>query len=206
VWIHGDIYARWLSVGDVYSPLGVPTQDEAGRGSLGGRYSDFVGGVIYWTPNRFSYVIEGPLQTSLSFTWNPVGFGGDLTGSATITLSSNEDLRWVSNTHDNNYWTSHDWMEAWILSNADGLSLAAVEGGTAGPNHHATGGSTHDNNIDVTVNTPYLSDNWLAWVAWNHWQARAQIHTLQDPLVEAAYADAQDACAPIVLQPYYLLL
>jgi hypothetical protein len=167
--IYGDIYQRWLSIGDVKSSVGYPITDETSSGNYGGRFNDFTNGMIYWHAGN-SWVHVGGLPSSLTWTWNPINLG-DVTGSNTITISSNGDAKWVSNIHDNTVF-EFDWSVGWVLVDADGTAVTLYQSGTVGPNLSGIfGGSTNDNNIDTTVSNPVISENWRAWVAWNYGSA-----------------------------------
>jgi hypothetical protein len=164
--IYGDIYQRWLSIGDVKSSVGYPVTDETGSGNYGGRFNDFTNGMIYWHAGN-SWVHVGGLPSSLTWTWNPINLG-DVTGSNTITISSNGDANWVSNIHDNSV-LEFGWSVGWVLVDADGTAVTLYQSGTVGPNLSGIfGGPTNDNNIDTTVSNSVISENWRAWVAWNY--------------------------------------
>ncbi|KAE9378471.1 hypothetical protein N431DRAFT_554655 [Stipitochalara longipes BDJ] len=164
--IYGDIYQKWLSIGDVKSSVGYPITDETGSGNYGGRFNDFTNGMIYWHAGN-SWVHVGGLPSSLTWTWNPINLG-DVTGSNTITISSNGDAKWVSNIHANTV-LEFDWSVGWVLVDADGTAVTLYQSGTVGPNLSGLfGGPTNDNNIDTTASNSVISENWRAWVAWNY--------------------------------------
>ena len=172
--IYGDIYQRWLSIGDVKSPVGFPRTDETSSGNYGGRYNDFNNAMIYWHAGT-SWVHVGGLPDTISWTWNPISLN-DVTGSNTITISSNGDVHWISNIHANTV-IEFDWAVGWVLVDADGTAVSLAQSGTVGPNLSGipiTGGTTNDNNIDTTVYNSVISDNWRAWVAWNIGSGSAQ--------------------------------
>ena len=173
--IYGDIYQRWLAIGDVKSAVGYPITDETSSGTHGGRYNDFSLGMIYWHAGN-SYVHVGGLPTSLTFTWNPISLN-DVSGSCTITFSSNGNARWRSNMHDQMPWP-YDWSIAWVLMDADGTSVSLSQHGTVGPNLGWFG--TNDANVDKMVDNAEIGANWRAWVAMNSW--RAQANNSLDPL------------------------
>ena len=171
--IYGDIYQRWLSIGDVKSSVGYPITDETGSGNYGGRYNDFSNGMIYWHAGT-SWVHVGGLPESITWTWNPISLN-DVTGSNTITIFSNGNAQWISNIHDD-IAIEFDWQVGWVLVDADGTAISLYQSGSVGPNWSGIpifGGPTNDNNIDTTVNNPVISENWRAWVAWNYGYGRA---------------------------------
>ena len=167
--IYGDIYQRWLSIGDVKSSVGYPLTDETGSGNYGGRYNDFTNGMIYWHAGT-SWVHVGGLPDTITFPWNNGINMGDVTGSNTITISSNGNAHWVSHIHDD-LAVEFNWQIGWILVDADGTAITLYQSGNVGPNWSGIpifGGPTNDNNIDTTVNNAVIRDNWRAWVAWNY--------------------------------------
>ena len=171
--IYGDIYQRWLSIGDVKSTVGYPITDETSSGNYGGRYNDFSNGMIYWHAGS-SWVHLGGLPSDITWTWNPINLN-DVTGSNTVTISSNGNAHWVSNIHDNTV-IPFNWQVGWVLVNADGTLISLRQSGSVGPNLSGIpifGGPTNDNNIDTTVNNAVIRDNWRAWVAWNNGKAAA---------------------------------
>ena len=48
--VYGAIYKKWMSLNGEQGYLGYPLTDESPAGSKGGRYNDFKGGSIYWSP------------------------------------------------------------------------------------------------------------------------------------------------------------
>jgi hypothetical protein len=169
--IYGEIYGRWQSIGGATSVLGVPITDETGEGSLGGRYNDFANGMIYWTPNGRSYVVEGALPDSISWKWDPINIG-QVTGSTTVSLHSNGNAYWTSNIHDNTAWNGYWWGETWVVCNADGTTVYLGQSGSVGPNFSGYPfGNANDNNINTAVFAgDILINNWRAWVAFNWFQ------------------------------------
>ena len=57
--VHGDIRAKWASLGWERSFLGYPVSDEMDTPDGSGRYSVFQGGSIYWTPQHGAWVVQG---------------------------------------------------------------------------------------------------------------------------------------------------
>ena len=171
--IYGDIYQRWLSIGDVKSEVGFPITDETGSGNYGGRYNDFVEGMIYWHAGT-SWVHVGGLPDSITWTWDQIHLD-HVTGSNAVTISSNGDAHWVSHLHDKIF-IEFNWQIGWALVDADGTVITLAQSGTVGPNFSGTpivGGPKNDNNIDTTVHNSVISENWRAWVAWNYGNGNA---------------------------------
>ena len=171
--IYGDIYQRWLSIGDVKSKVGFPITDETDSGNFGGRYNDFIRGMIYWHAGT-SWVHVGALPTRLTWRWNPIHLT-DVTGSSTVILHDNGVAHWVSHLHDKIF-IEFNWEIGWAFVNADGTVITLDQKGTVGPNLSGKpilSGPTHDSDIDTTVHNSVLSDNWRAWVAWNYGHGQA---------------------------------
>ena len=171
--IYGDIYRRWLSIGDVKSSVGYPITDETGSGNYGGRYNDFSNGMIYWHAGT-SWVHVGGLPESITWKWDPIKLN-EVTGSNIVTIYSNGNVNWVSHMHDH-IALKYEWAIGWVLVDADGTAVSLTKSGTVGPNLSGIpifGGPKHDNNIDTTVYNSVISDNWRAWVAWNHGSGKA---------------------------------
>src|SRR5262249_28411227 len=57
--VHGDIRAKWSSMGWETSVLGYPTTDETSTPDGIGRYNHFQGGSIYWTPSLGAHEVQG---------------------------------------------------------------------------------------------------------------------------------------------------
>jgi uncharacterized protein with LGFP repeats len=62
-WLWGGIRATWLAAGGARGTLGVPTMEEAVTPSGGGRYVEFSGGTVIWTPSAGSVVLAGAIGT-----------------------------------------------------------------------------------------------------------------------------------------------
>ncbi|WP_225723559.1 MULTISPECIES: LGFP repeat-containing protein [Corynebacterium] len=57
--VEGRIFDRWVEIGAEGGPLGYPVADEAGTPDGQGRFSDFLGGKIYWTPHTGAWEVTG---------------------------------------------------------------------------------------------------------------------------------------------------
>ncbi|KAH8761280.1 hypothetical protein BGZ57DRAFT_904923 [Hyaloscypha finlandica] len=166
--IYGDIYQRWLSIGNTKSEIGYPITDETSSGSAGGRFNDFSNGMIYWHAGQ-SWVHVGGLPSSLTWTWNPISLT-DVSGSSSVTLYSDGNAHWMSSMHDH-ILVQFNWQIGWLFVNADGTAITLAQSGTVGPNYSGIpifGGPTNDNNIDRWVNNPEIAYDWRAWVASNY--------------------------------------
>jgi len=140
--------------------------------------------MIYWHAGR-SYVHTGALPTTLTFKWDPIHLG-DVSGSTTITLSSNGNARWQSHMHDSMPWP-YDWSVAFVLMNADGTSVSLSKHGGVGPNLGWFG--VNDSDVDQTVNNAEISKNWRAWVAMTQWRSRADTSFAFLKFIEDLYND-----------------
>jgi len=61
-WVHGDIAARYDSLGGGTGWLGLPITDETGTPDGRGRYNHFEGGSIYWTVTTGAFEVHGALR------------------------------------------------------------------------------------------------------------------------------------------------
>jgi uncharacterized protein with LGFP repeats len=76
--IHGDIRAKWASLGWERSVLGYPVTDETGTPDRVGRFNHFsstrsrsnVDGSIYWTPGTGAHEVHGPIRAK----WASMGW------------------------------------------------------------------------------------------------------------------------------------
>jgi hypothetical protein len=60
--IHGDIHAKWASLGWETGLLGYPLTDETGAPDKVGRYNVFQYGSIYWTPATGAHEVHGAIR------------------------------------------------------------------------------------------------------------------------------------------------
>ncbi len=72
--IHGDILAKWSSLGFERSFLGYPIEDEKGTPDGRGRFNRFRGGMIYWTRSTGAHEIHGDILGK----WSKLGFESGL--------------------------------------------------------------------------------------------------------------------------------
>jgi hypothetical protein len=164
--IHGDIYGRWLSIGDVKSSIGFPITDETGSGSYGGRYNDFSNGMIYWNSGS-SWVYDGPIPDTLTYNQNAIAFESDVSGSNTITFDINGNVRWVSDLHvsSSNFYI---WELGWILVDADQTAISLYQSSDVF--------SGTDDIIDtVSYNNAVIANNWRAWVVSDYGRYRGDV-------------------------------
>jgi uncharacterized protein with LGFP repeats/GH25 family lysozyme M1 (1,4-beta-N-acetylmuramidase) len=75
--VHGAIREQWGSLGWEGSALGYPITDEAGAPDGLGRFSDFQGGSIYWSPATGAFDVRGDIKgrwTSLGSVRSFLGY------------------------------------------------------------------------------------------------------------------------------------
>jgi hypothetical protein len=75
--IHGDIHAKWASLGWETGLLGYPITDETGSPDGVGRYSVFDSGSIYWTPSTGAHEVHGAIRDKykdLGWEAGPLGY------------------------------------------------------------------------------------------------------------------------------------
>lgn len=68
--VHGDIRAKWASLGWETSLLGYPVTDETSTPDGVGRYSHFQRGSIYWTPGTGAWEVHGDIRAK----WAELGW------------------------------------------------------------------------------------------------------------------------------------
>ena len=74
--VHGAILDRYLALAGPAGLLGLPTTDENPAGN-GGRYNNFTGGAITWTPTTGAHETHGAIRTrwaALGYERGPLGF------------------------------------------------------------------------------------------------------------------------------------
>ncbi|MEV6345393.1 hypothetical protein [Actinoplanes sp. NPDC051851] len=59
--VHGTIEDRYLASGAESGPLGCPLASERAAWN-GGRYEDFAGGSIYWSPDTGAVIVKGAIH------------------------------------------------------------------------------------------------------------------------------------------------
>jgi uncharacterized protein with LGFP repeats len=68
--VHGYIREEWKSLNWEHSFLGYPISDESTTPDGVGRYNQFQGGTIYWTPNTGAHEVHGPIFAK----WKSMGW------------------------------------------------------------------------------------------------------------------------------------
>jgi uncharacterized protein with LGFP repeats len=59
--VHGAIRAHWAALGGEQGVLGYPVTDETGTGDHTGRYNNFTGGAMYWSPPSGAHEVHGDI-------------------------------------------------------------------------------------------------------------------------------------------------
>jgi len=78
--VHGDIRAKWSSLGWERSFLGYPVTDEMKTPDGKGRYNHFQGGSIYWTPKTGAHEVHGAIRAKwASLGWEKCYLGYPIT-------------------------------------------------------------------------------------------------------------------------------
>ena len=185
--VHGTIREKWSSLGWEKGFLGYPTTDEISTGSLGGRYSDFQGGSIYWSPRTGAHERAGSLPDHLDFNQDytfadPIAAGG----STHITLFSDGQAKFSGHFHNSGA-IGYQFSVVCVLVDADLQAYTSSHQGTIAGTF-TPGSADHDWN---KVNTNGLiSQNWRAIVATPVFHNNARISTdwkvLLHQVVEAA--------------------
>jgi uncharacterized protein with LGFP repeats len=117
--IYGEIYKKWIALGGESSSLGYPLTDETSAGLHGGRYNDFSGGSIYWSPATGTHVLNGSLPDHLDFHQDfTFGSGIAAGGSLKFTIFSNGNIQFSGHFHDSGA-LAYNYSVASVLKDAD---------------------------------------------------------------------------------------
>jgi uncharacterized protein with LGFP repeats len=162
--IYGEIWKKYDSLGGPTSFLGIPITDELSTGSHGGRYNDFSGGSVYWSPATGAHEHQGPLPGQLQFNSNytfPAGVAAG--GDSQITMFRNGNVHFHTHFHDSGA-VDYGYSVACAMKDADNqvytLSHSGIIGGTVSS-------TPRDDNFDDTRSNGSVADNWRAIVAAN---------------------------------------
>ena len=100
--VHGDIRGKWEALSWERGFLGYPLTDETGTPDGVGRYNDFQGGTIYWSPLSGARESQGPLRTQISFDAGAISFADGIAagGGAQIVLTPDGNVQFQGWMHD----------------------------------------------------------------------------------------------------------
>ena len=100
--VHGDIRGKWEALSWERGFLGYPLTDETGAPDGVGRYNDFQGGTIYWSPLSGARESQGPLRTQISFDAGAISFADGIAagGGAQIVLTPDGNVQFQGWMHD----------------------------------------------------------------------------------------------------------
>ena len=168
--VMGVIYEKYMSVGGATGGLGIPTTDELSSGTHGGRFNDFTGGTIYFSPLTGAWPHFGTLPNELQFRTD-IFFPGStpVGGSTSVTLRSNGDCVFQVHMHDSGF-------PSYKYSVACGVKDAGNEVYTFTAQGHLCGtldGDSRDDDFGPhTTNNADVAQEWRALVAsaqqWTH--------------------------------------
>ncbi|MFF2347898.1 LGFP repeat-containing protein, partial [Pseudarthrobacter sp. NPDC058119] len=74
--VHGSIGGHYAELGGPAGFLGFPRTDETATPNAAGRYNDFAGGSIYWSPATGAHEIHGSIGGHYAELGGPAGFLG----------------------------------------------------------------------------------------------------------------------------------
>lgn len=159
--IHGGIDAKWSSLGGEQSFLGYPTSDETPTGNSGGRYNNFQGGSIYWSPRTGVYEHRGTLPDHVDLYQNHTFADGIVAGAWTqITMSSNGQVKFSCGFPARAI--AYHFVVACVLTDADQQAYTFThEGRIAG----ACEPGSPDSKWNDTITNALISQNWRAIIA-----------------------------------------
>jgi len=158
--IYGKICEKWISMGGVQSSIGYPITDETSSGNNGGRYNDFIGGTIYWSPATGAHEHVELLPDQLFFDWKSITFpdGIAVGGWSNVTLFKNGNAHLDIHMHASGP-VPYDYSIAWAIRDADNQVYTLGHGGTVGPNLDPFPGGKPDDNFDDTRNNAAIAVN-----------------------------------------------
>jgi uncharacterized protein with LGFP repeats len=165
--IYGDIYKKWIALGGEGSYLGYPVTDETSAGTKGGRYNDFVGGSIYWSPLTGAHDHKGSLSAQLDFDAPSYVFpdGVALGGYSHVTLHSNGNVIFTGHMHDSGA-VDYKYAIAWIITDADNSAYSLSNSGEVYRSiSRVFGSGSDDSNWTSNASNTTLAQNWRAIVA-----------------------------------------
>ncbi|MGU3391543.1 LGFP repeat-containing protein [Sphingomonas sp. M1A8_2b] len=111
--VHGLIRGKWAALGWENSFLGFPTSDET-VGGANGRFSNFQGGVVYWTPATGAHEVHGAilarylqLGAEKSFLGYPVSDEVAGAGQSRVSNFQHGQIAWSAAHGAATSWTSY---------------------------------------------------------------------------------------------------
>lgn len=166
--VYGAIYQAWMSKGGESSSLGYPLTDETSGGNHGGRYNDFKGGWIFWSPVAGALVFEGAIPDHLDFHTNHTFPDGVAAGGwSQVTVFSNGNVQFSGHMHDSGA-AEYDYSVACLLVDADNYGYSMGHTGKIAGTFES--GSRDDDWNESTTNG-------LISQGWRPLMARASLHT-----------------------------
>ncbi|KAH0566077.1 hypothetical protein GP486_000515 [Trichoglossum hirsutum] len=174
--VYGEIYKKWQSLGGEGGYLGYPMTDETSAGAHGGRYNDFNGGSIYWSPAHGAHDHAGPLPDHLDFDNNYVFPDGVAAGGNThLRLSSSGDMQFSGHFHDSGA-VDYDYAVAIVLTDADNQAYSSTQQGKISGTTGVLFGGSRDSDWNLTANNPAVASSWRAIVAQYSVTAQSKVN------------------------------
>jgi hypothetical protein len=156
--IYGEILKRYEALGGPSSFLGYPTKDEGQGSTNGGRFTDFTGGTIYWSPQTGA-VESASIADQLEFSCNHHFSNGVVAnGSSKLIMKRDGTYDFVGHMHASGA-MSYNFICTYTMVDADGLVYVFASRGTIfgtfvpGSRHK----DWHDNGVNENIR-----DNWRA--------------------------------------------
>lgn len=183
--IYGAIYQKWMSLGGEQGFLGYPITDESPAGDRGGRYNDFIGGTIYWSPESGAREHQGPLPEFLNFHQDYVFPDGvALGGWSNVSFHSNGDIDFSGHMHDSGA-IDYDFSVVWVFSDADTRAYSLTRSDKVAGTFNIGGSRDSDwPPPPSSTNNAAVSRNWRAIVAQMNWNTKASEDWNTDALVK----------------------
>ena len=156
--VHGNIHAKWASLGWERGSLGYPTSDE-GDLAGGGRVSSFQHGRICWTAAKGAWVETGaPGVAQLDFNFSPIVFdnGVPVGGFAHLTIRQDGSYVFSGHFHDSGA-TSYKTALAYVVKDTKNQAYTFAHTGEV---HGTFDSGSRDDDWNVTGNNPQIAANW----------------------------------------------
>jgi len=170
--VHGDIRGKWAELGWETSFLGYPVSDETGVANGGGRFNDFQGGSIYWSPVSGAHEMRGGLPGQLVFDSGAIVFGTGIAagGSAHVTVAPDGSAHFQGGMHDSGA-AAYNYSVACVLVDADHRAYTFAHTGNIAGTFES---GSRDDPWDSPGQNGQIAQNWRSLCAGTqgHWDSR----------------------------------
>jgi len=170
--VHGDIRGKWASLGWERGFLGYPVGDETGTADGQGRFSDFQGGWIYWSPRSGAREVHGAIPEHIDFDIGAIVLptGVALGGRSHVTLSKEGGVEFKGSMHDSGS-LAYNYSVGCVITDADDRAYTLGHTGSVAGTFES---GSRDDFWDGNVQNALVNQNWRSLVARSRatWQTR----------------------------------